>query len=54
MRLNKNQEVCDFTELPDLYKERRKITNEKFQHLQQLKQSLEQDYHDFYNNVPHE
>lgn len=40
--------------LPQLHKNRLKIKKEKFQHLQQLKLSMERDYHDFYDKLPHE
>lgn len=42
-----------FSDLPVLYKERRKIKKEKYQHLQILKQSLLEDYHSFYDNLPY-
>lgn len=43
-----------FIEIPNLYKERRKIKKEKFQHLQTLKSSLDVDYHQFYDSIPHD
>jgi hypothetical protein len=56
-RLNqrfKELPACHFNDLPPLYTERKKIKAEKFKHLQCLKESLLQDYHSFYNNIPHE
>lgn len=44
---------CHLRDLPVLYKERRKVKTEKYQHLQALKQSLLEDYHSFYDNIPH-
>lgn len=41
-------------DLPQLYASRLKIKAEKFQHLQILKLSMERDYHDFYDKLPHE
>lgn len=41
-------------DIPQLHKNRLKIKAEKFQHLQQLKLSMERDYHDFYDQLPHE
>lgn len=40
-------------DLPSLYTERKKIKSEKFQHLQELKNSLLEDYHLFYDDLPH-
>lgn len=42
------------TDLAILHKNRLKIKAEKYQHLQQLKMSLEKDYHDFYDKLPHD
>lgn len=43
-----------FENLPNLYKERLKIKKRKFDDLQDLKAVLHKDYHDFYNNIPHD
>lgn len=40
--------------LSQLHKNRLKIKAEKYGHLQQLKLSMESDYHDFYDNLPHD
>lgn len=50
----KTQSTYNFNELPNLYAQRKKIKKEKFDHLQQLKHTLELDYHDFYDNICHE
>jgi hypothetical protein len=42
-----------FGELPALYIERLPIKKEKYNYLQILKNSIEQDFHAFYDNVPH-
>lgn len=36
-----------------LYQTERKITDEKYNHLQQMKDVLPKDVHQFYNNLPH-
>lgn len=43
-----------FNDIPNLYKERRKIKKEKFQHLQILKKTLDVDYHQFYDTIPYD
>ena len=43
----------DIEQLPNLYSERLKIKNRKFQDLQDLKTTLPSDYHDFYDNIPY-
>lgn len=53
IRLPLNPECINFNTLPPLYQNRLSIKNEKFQHLQQLKRSLEKDYHTFYDELPH-
>lgn len=52
IRLNKVTAI-PLTELPVLYKQRIPIKNEKFNHLQALKNTLEKDYHAFYDDIPH-
>nr|CAH7723246.1 unnamed protein product [Callosobruchus chinensis] len=42
-----------FNTIPSLYKERRKIKKEKYDHLQILKKSLDADYQKFYDSIPH-
>lgn len=55
IRLNINTvTTVNFANLPPLHKTRLKIKAEKFQHLQQLKQSIEKDYHTFFDNLPHD
>ena len=41
----------DIEQLPNLYSERLKIKNRKFQDLQDLKTTLPSDYHDIYDNI---
>lgn len=41
------------TELPHLYKEPIKIDKKKFENLQALKSVIPQDYHNFYDQLPH-
>lgn len=54
LRINTRQDAFNSEELPDLYTTKRKITKEKFNHLQQLKRGLEEDYHFFYDNILYE
>ena len=37
-----------------LYQERKKITKEKYKHLQELKMTIPEEYHEFYDNLPHQ
>lgn len=53
-RKRKNISPLPFDELPALYKERIKIKRQKFEHLQTLKQSLDIDYHSYYDNIPYQ
>ncbi|CAK1594788.1 unnamed protein product [Parnassius mnemosyne] len=39
--------------VPQLYSARLKIKKEKYQDLQNLKHTMEKDYHNFYDNLPH-
>nr|CAH7715213.1 unnamed protein product [Callosobruchus chinensis] len=41
------------TVIPKLYQGRVKISEYKFNHLQILKKTLDQDYHSFYDELPH-
>lgn len=43
-----------FDDLPQLHNDRLKIKKEKFEHLQQLKLTMEKDYHAFFDNLPKE
>ncbi|CAG9783180.1 unnamed protein product [Diatraea saccharalis] len=43
-----------FDDLPSLYTERLKIKKTKFNHLQELKLTMESDFHAFYDSLPHE
>lgn len=55
IRLNVSKVApVDFKNLPQLHKNRLKIKTEKYKHLQELKKSIELDYHDFYDKLPHE
>lgn len=49
---NSKQSEINFEALPQLYKERIKIKREKYEHLQQLKISMEKDFHLFFDNLP--
>lgn len=49
----KQQSNVNFDNIPQLYQERLKIKREKYEHLQQLKQSIEVDYHSYFDNLPH-
>ncbi|CAH1109390.1 unnamed protein product [Psylliodes chrysocephalus] len=54
IRLNVNVATpVVFDNLPPLHQTRLKIKTEKYHHLQQLKQSIKKDYHDFFDNLPH-
>ncbi|CAH1115591.1 unnamed protein product [Psylliodes chrysocephalus] len=53
IRLPVNPKCVDFDTLPTLYRARIPIKKEKYEHLQQLKNSLEHDYHAFYDQLPH-
>lgn len=53
VRLNK-QTPIPVQKLPRLYRGKLKIKREKFDHLQSLKNTLEQDYHNFYDTLEHE
>ncbi|KAK4887285.1 hypothetical protein RN001_003556 [Aquatica leii] len=55
MRLNVSKVIpINFKNLPQLHKNRLKIKTEKFKHLQELKKTIELDYHDFYDKLPHD
>lgn len=55
IRLNlDNIKATSVSTLPQLHKNRLKIKAEKYRHLQQLKLSMEADYHNFYDNLPHD
>lgn len=51
-RNSSKQGPINFDTLPQLLTQRIKIKKEKFEHLQQLKMSMEKDYHSFYDNLP--
>lgn len=53
VRLSVTPKCVDFDSLPALYRARIPIKKEKYEHLQQLKKSLEHDYHSFYDQLPH-
>lgn len=53
IRLPANPKSVDFDTLPALYRARIPIKKEKYEHLQQLKKSLEHDYHAFYDQLPY-
>nr|CAH7765498.1 unnamed protein product [Callosobruchus chinensis] len=48
-RINKNVT----TVIPKLFQGRVKISEDKFNHLQILEKALDQDYHSFYDELPH-
>lgn len=54
MKIDIKFNIKSYRDLPPLYSDRRKIKKEKYQHLQALLQGLNQEYHDFYINLPHE
>ena len=41
------------SDVHSLYTERLQISAQKYQHLQQLKSVIQQDYHNIYDNLPH-
>lgn len=45
--------VVPFDIIPQLYSARIPIKKEKYQHLQELKKTMEKDYHNFYDILPH-
>lgn len=51
-RETNKQNVVSFDTLPPLHKQKVKIKKYKFVHLQQLKISVEKDFHLFYNYLP--
>lgn len=52
-RINKIVPI-PFEKLPRLHENRIPIKTEKFNHLQTLKSVIDQDYHSFYDNIPHQ
>lgn len=53
-RRNGNAQSCPNEAIPNLYERRLKIKKEKWDHLQILKGVLEQEYHHFYDSLPHD
>lgn len=51
---NSKQIAVKFDELPQLHNDRLKIKKEKYEHLQQLKLTMEKYYHAFFDNLPKE
>ncbi|CAB3256002.1 unnamed protein product [Arctia plantaginis] len=49
----KNITFIPWDTIPQLYPARLKIKKEKYQDLQALKHTMEKDYHNFYDNLPH-
>lgn len=49
----KNVQFIPWDTIPQLYSARLKIKKEKYQDLQDLKDTMEKDYHNFYDNLPH-
>lgn len=47
------KDATPFEQLPCLYLDRIPIKSEKFNHLQILKNTINQDYHAFYDSIPH-
>lgn len=52
-RINLKLNPCEFNNLPQLYENAIKIKADKFNHLQSLKNYIPQDYHPFYDQLPH-
>uniref|UniRef100_A0A6P7G4L6 Uncharacterized protein LOC114335877 n=1 Tax=Diabrotica virgifera virgifera TaxID=50390 RepID=A0A6P7G4L6_DIAVI len=52
-RINKKVIPKNFADLPRLYTNRISLKQDKFEHLQYLKNTLDSDYHSFYDNLPH-
>lgn len=46
-------QILTYDELPRLYSNPIPIKAEKYQHLMSLKSTLQRDYHDFYDSLPH-
>lgn len=53
-RIDKKVNALNWSDLQQLYRARRKITAKKFEDLQILKNKLSNDYHSFYDELPHE
>ncbi|KAG5893081.1 hypothetical protein JTB14_029477 [Gonioctena quinquepunctata] len=53
-RKNNKIEPCNISQLNNLFTERRNITRKKYQDLQELKNSLPGDFHEYYTALPHE
>ncbi|KAJ8895760.1 hypothetical protein PR048_001098 [Dryococelus australis] len=53
-RMKRNQSAMAFEKFPRLHKVRLKVKKLKFEHLQSLKETMEADFHSFYNNIPFE
>jgi len=51
-RNSSSQTPISIETLPPLHTHRINIKKEKYEHLQQLKESMEKDYHSFYDNLP--
>ena len=52
-RRNIQIQPIEIDRLPNLYSSRLKITAKKFSDLQDLKSSVPDDYHYFYDHIPH-
>lgn len=53
-RINTKISALEFSNLQQLYLEKRKITAKKYEDLQYLKSTLPKDHHQFYDNLPHQ
>lgn len=51
-RNSSTQTPISIESLPPLHTHKINIKKEKYEHLQQLKESMEKDYHSFYDNLP--
>lgn len=54
IRLSKNIKFTKMENLPSLYKNKLKIKRDKFDNLQSLKNTMEQDYYGFYDSLEHD
>lgn len=53
-RRNNNVDQTLLENLPQMYDQRRKIKKKKYLDLQELKNTMPDDYQNYYENLPHE
>lgn len=53
-RRNKNVNQTPMENLPQMYDQRRKIKKRKYDDLHELKNTMPDDYQNYYENLPHE